>query len=365
MKKVFFISSRLNHGKGLLEGFSSLLKHLDISFITENKQILIKTHFGEDGNTAYLNPLYVRKAADFVKSKKAHPFVGDTSTLYRGRRNTGVSHLELALEHGFSYASINAPIVILDGLKSDYIHSQPIDGRHFKEIKVAGALKASDGAIILTHVKGHMLAGMGGAIKNLSMGFGTRVQKQRMHGDVKPKVNLKKCIKCKACIRACPVDAIDMISSEIVINLDKCVGCAECIIHCPTSAINILWNESPVIMAEKMAETALGAVQSIEGKMFYFNFLINITPDCDCLGASDNPIVNDIGLLASDDPVAIDQASYDLICQQKAMQNSVIEGKEGDIFRAVHPNIDALHQIEYAEKIGLGVSLYELIRINS
>ncbi len=267
------------------------------------------------------------------------------------------------MEHGFSYTSVNAPIVILDGIKSDYVYNQEINGEHFKEIKLAGALKASDGAIILTHVKGHIVAGMGGAIKNLSMGFGTRTQKQRMHGDVKPRLNEKNCIKCKSCISVCPAEAITFENSSIKISLEKCVGCAECIIHCPTSAISILWNESPKKMAEKMAETALGAINSINGKMYYFNFLINITPDCDCFGASDNSVINDIGLLASDDPVAIDKASFDLINQQKPMSNSVIEGVNGEILKAVHPEIESDYQMIYGEKIGLGSLEYELVKI--
>ncbi len=363
MSKVFFISSRVQKGKSLLERFVQLLEMSDIKFASPDQQVLVKTHFGEDGNTAYIHPLYVRKTVDYLKRKKAHPFIGDTNTLYRGRRNKAVSHMELALEHGFSYASINAPIVILDGMKSDYYRKVEVNLHHFKEVQIAGAFAQSDGCIVLSHIKGHVLAGMGGAVKNLAMGMANRTQKQRMHGDVKPQFLKDKCIACHACIKVCPVNAINGQGKDLFISKEDCIGCAECITHCPTQAMQILWNETPKIMAEKMAETAFGAVHVLNQKLYYFNFLLNITPDCDCDSAVDNPVVNDIGILASDDPVAIDKASFDLVNQFKPLANSKIEGKEGEIFTSIHPNIDPLRQLIYAEQIGLGSMSYELIKL--
>ncbi|HPY95645.1 MAG TPA: DUF362 domain-containing protein [Candidatus Cloacimonadota bacterium] len=363
MAKVYFLTSRVHNRKSLLSRYEQFLKILNLPFIQEDKQILIKTHFGEDGNTAYLNPLYVRKTADWIKSKKALPFIGDSSTLYKGRRNKAISHLELALEHGFSYASVNAPLVILDGIKSDYYTNYEMNGKHFKEVQVAGALGAADGAVILSHVKGHGLAGMGAAVKNLAMGLANRTQKQRMHGDIKPKFKGDKCIGCHACIRICPVNAVTGKAKDIHIDLEKCIGCAECITHCPTQAMQLLWNETPSIMAEKMAETALAAVNVLGGRLIYMNFMLNITPNCDCDGAVDNPIVNDIGMLISEDPIAIDKASFDLVNKQKPLENSVIADTKGEIFKNAHPEIDTLRQLNYGAEIGLGSLEYELIEV--
>ena len=331
--------------------------------MAKDKQILIKTHFGEDGNTAYINPQYIRKTVDWIKSKNALPYIGDSSTLYKGRRNKAISHLELALEHGFSYASVNAPLVILDGIKSDYYKTYDLNGKHFKDVQIVGALGATDGAVIMSHVKGHGLTGMGAAIKNLAMGLANRTQKQRMHGDIKPLFEKSKCIACHECIRVCPVNAVSGKSSDIIIDLDICIGCAECITHCPTQAMKLLWNETPSILSEKMAETALAAVNILDRKLIYMNFMLNITPNCDCDGAVDNSIVNDIGLLISEDPIAIDKASLDMVNKQVPLSNSSISGCSGEVFKNVHPKVDALRQLSYGAEIGLGSMEYELIEV--
>lgn len=363
MKNVFFLPIRNVMKKSLVYRFKKFLPEAGIDFIKQGSQVLLKTHFGEEGNFTFLSPLFVRAVSDYVHSCSAHPFAGDTSTLYRGDRKRAVTHQVLALEHGFDYTGINAPVIILDGLKGDYFYRINIDGKHFTEVQLAGGFVAADSALILTHVKGHGNTGIGGAIKNLSMGLGTRTQKQRMHADVKPVVVHEKCILCNECIRICPVETIKSLNQKIDIGLDSCIGCAECITHCPTNAIQILWNESSKNLAEKMVETALAAVKSKEGKIFYINFLLNITPDCDCFGYSCNPVVNNLGILFSDDPVAIDKASYDLINSQKPLPNSVLENSKGRIFDCLHGGCEALHQVKYGAKMGLGSPDYKIIEL--
>lgn len=357
--KVYFVSSRILNKKGLLQKFSDLLKYLQLDFIKQDDNVLVKTHFGEEGNHTYISPIFLRKLTYYIKSKQAHPFLGDTNTLYKGDRKQGVTHLELALRHGFSYATLNAPLVILDGIGSRHFKEIKINGKHFEKVQLAGNYFSADAAVVVSHVKGHVLTAMGAAIKNISMGLGTRTQKQRMHGDIKPQINHKKCILCQNCVRVCPENAISIKNKKIEINLEKCVGCAECITMCPTGALKILWNEKPQNTAEKMAETALAAVKQKAGKIFFFNFLINITPDCDCLGWSDNALVNDIGILASHDPLAIDKASVDLVNKQHALPNSRAENTKGDILGK--QDLDLEDMFEYCQKIGLGNKEYELI----
>lgn len=363
MSKVFYITSRTEDNKGLLDKFKELIRRVDIEWLKEKETICIKTHFGEDGNTAFISPLYIRKMVDYLKEKNAYPIIGDTNTLYSGRRKQGATHLELAIEHGFDYSVTQAPLVILDGLKSNYRRSVEINQKHFKEVILAGMLGDIDGMIVMSHFKGHMAVGFGGAVKNLSMGLATRKQKQLMHADVKPQYIEKKCIKCRICEKVCPVAAINWGNDVFELDLDVCIGCAECITSCPTNALKILWNETPDNMSEKLAETALGVVEYLKRRFYYFNFLIDITPNCDCLPASDNAIVEDIGILASSDPVAIDRASFDLVKEARKTQNSVIQGREGEPFGTLFEDVDPLKQLVYGDKIGLGSIDYELVQV--
>ncbi|MBW6516201.1 MAG: DUF362 domain-containing protein [Candidatus Cloacimonetes bacterium] len=364
MSKVYYITSRVENNQGLMDKFIELLGRVEIGFLKEKDTVCIKTHFGEDGNTTFISPLYIRKVVDHLKRQGVYPFIGDTNTLYSGRRKQGVTHLELAIEHGFDYSVVKAPLVILDGLQDQYRRTIAVKHKHFREISLAGTLGDMDSMIVMSHFKGHLAVGFGGAIKNLAMGLGTRKQKQLMHADVKPEYVEKKCIKCRICSQICPVSAINWEEDKFLLDLNICIGCAECITNCPTGALRILWNETPDNMSEKLAETALGAVEFLKRKLFYFNFLINITPHCDCFGVSDNAIVEDIGILASSDPVAIDKASFDLVSQSSKLQNSVLQGREGEPFRTMYKDVDPLHQLRYGESIGLGSMTYELEKLS-
>ncbi len=364
MEKVYYLDSRVKDSVGLLEKTVNLLDNMKTGWIRKNSIICIKTHFGEDGNTSFVSPLYIRKIVDYVKKNGAHPFIGDTNTLYSGRRKMGVTHLELAAEHGFCSSVVNAPLVILDGLKSNSRIEIEVRKKHFDSISLAGEIQDIDGMIMVSHFKGHLGVGLGGAIKNLSMGLGTRKQKQLMHSDVKPVFKADKCIFCRKCVNICPVQCISLTKDNMQIDYDSCLGCAECIVTCPTGALKILWNETPENMAEKLSETAFGAVELMKRKVMYLNFLINITPNCDCLGASDNSIVEDIGVLLSFDPVAIDMASLDLVNSAQRTHNSILPKKEGEVFKTLHDHTNPEHQILYGEEIGLGSKDYKLVKIN-
>ena len=334
--------------------------------IHEGDQTAIKLHFGEKGNNAFIHPVFVRQIVDKVKEKGGQPFLTDTNTLYTGSRTNSVDHIVTAIENGFAYSVVGAPIIIADGLFSKNSIDVEVNQKNFKTVKIATDIYNANGMIVLSHFKGHGMAGFGGSIKNLAMGCASAAGKQIQHSDAKPEVIDKDCIGCKICEKWCPVDAISVQSKKSVIDLERCIGCGECTTACNKRAIKVQWKTNTEAFLEKMAEYALGAVQNKQEKVAYINFVMNVTPLCDCVPWSDVPIVQDVGILASFDPVAIDRASYDLVNQQIGHAHSELRcnhGKGEDKFKGLHEGIDASYVLTYGEQIGLGSNQYELISV--
>ena len=373
---VFFSDLKVESGKTLLDKLDILLDRVDLKGkIREKDLVAIKLHFGEKGNTAYVRPIFLRRVVDRVKQYKGKPFLTDTNTLYIGTRSEAVSHLTTASENGFTESVVNAPILIADGLRGNSTMKVRIDKPIFKTVSIAHAIYMADALITVTHFKGHELCGFGGVLKNLGMGCSSREGKLSQHSNISPKVKGKNCKGCERCLSWCAQEAISMRAPQsgvetkqtiAFIDPKKCVGCGECILTCPSGAIQIQWNESIPIFQKKMVEHAYGAVQKKKGKTLYLNFLTQISPACDCYGYSDTPIVNDIGILSSEDPVAIDQASVDLVNGETGNRSSKLpknwESGE-DKFRAIYPEVDWNIQLAYAEEIGMGTREYELIKI--
>jgi uncharacterized Fe-S center protein len=373
---VFFSDLNVESGKSLLDKLDILLDRVDLKGKIRKKDLVaIKLHFGEKGNTAYVRPIFLRKVVDRVKQYRGKPFLTDTNTLYVGTRSEAVSHLTTAFENGFTESVVNAPILIADGLRGNSAVKVRIDKPIFKTVNIAREIYMADGLIAVAHFKGHELSGFGGTLKNLGMGCASRQGKLSQHSNISPRVNGKTCKGCEICLNWCAQEAISMrpLQSGVetkhsiaFIDPKKCVGCGECILTCPTGAIQIQWNETIPIFQKKMVEYAYGAVQNKKERALFLNFLTQISPACDCNTYSETPIVNDIGILSSEDPVAIDQASVDLVNCQEGNRSSKLHGawEPGeDKFRAIYPQVDWNIQLTYGEEIGLGTRKYELIKI--
>ena len=375
MKSEVYFADLKAGGKTILDKLDLLLDRLDLKGkIREKDLVAIKLHFGEKGNTAFVRPIFLRRVVARVKEYKGKPFLTDTNTLYRGMRQEAISHVTTAYQHGFAYSVIDAPILIADGLRGNSAVKVRIDKPIFKTVSIAQDIHSADVLIGVTHFTGHELSGFGGTLKNLGMGCASREGKLSQHSNISPQIKGKACNGCKRCLATCAYDAIMIKSLEpevekkkMAASIDprKCVGCGECILTCPVGAVQIQWNETIPLFQKKMVEHAYGAVQKKKGKALYLNFLTQISPACDCYGYSDTPIVNDIGILASEDPVAIDQASVDLINQELGNRASKLpkhwENGE-DKFRALYPEVDWNIQLTYGEEIGLGTRNYELIK---
>jgi len=322
--------------------------------VVEGRPCAVKQHFGEGQNTGYLKPELTRAIVDWARAAGAQPFVTDTNTLYRGRRQQALDHLELAREHGFSRESVGAPVVIADGLFGVDQVTVPIEGgKHFREVRIAAWGYQADSAIVLTHVKGHCQGGMGGAIKNVGMGFAARAGKMAQHHDGRPVFDDAKCRACGVCARWCPADAIVVEKAAARLLADKCIGCGECLALCPHGAIGFNWNVAGPALSEKMLEHVLGFLSNKRGRVGYLNFLIDVTKNCDCVGSEQQADYPNVGVFASTDIIAVETAVADVSRDRY--------GK--DIWLEWWPNSNYTAQFEYGEKIGLGTRNYELIEL--
>jgi uncharacterized Fe-S center protein len=364
---VYFADLRATPRLNLLTKVKGLLDAVNLADrIKEDALVAVKLHFGESGNTAFIRPVFIRQVVDRVKELGGRPFLTDTNTLYVGSRSNSVDHLITAIENGFTYAVVGAPLIIADGIRGGDEKVVKVDLKRFKRVYIGAEIVRADAIVSVAHFKGHELSGFGGTIKNVGMGCGSRKGKLAQHSTVSPKVVQKKCIGCGDCVAYCAQEAISLLEEKANIDSKKCVGCGECILVCPNQAIQIQWDQAIPVFLENMVEYTAGVLKGKENASVFLNFITNVSPACDCYGHSDTPIVPDIGIVASLDPVAIDQASADLVNQAQGRKDSALTKhfKPGeDKFRAIYPKVNWEIQLDYAEKIGLGTRVYELEKI--
>ena len=223
--------------------------------------------------------------------------------------------------------------------------------------------------ISLTHFKGHESTGFGGAIKNIGMGCGSRAGKMEQHSQGKPRVSQSRCRGCHLCQNSCANNGIEYgADGKAQINTDNCVGCGRCIGACNFDAIYAVEDSSMVLLDQKMAEYTQAVCYGRPN--FHISLVQDVSPVCDCYGSNDAPILPDIGMFASFDPVAIDQACADACLKADPLPNSILSENLAhgcdhphDHFLATNPNAEWKAALEHGEKIGLGSRDYELIQM--
>lgn len=369
--KVYFTDFRTRVGVSLTEKLQRLIKKAGITDIDmDGKFVAIKMHFGELGNLSYLRPNYAKAVADVVKECGGKPFLTDCNTLYPGSRKNALEHLDCANINGFNTITTGCQIIIGDGLRGTDDITVPVrNGEYCKEAYIGRAVMDADIFISLTHFKGHESTGFGGAIKNIGMGCGSRAGKMQQHNSGKPIVHDDLCRGCRRCAKECGSDAITYENGKAVINQDICKGCGRCIGACVFDAIeNQNWNANE-ILGRKMAEYSQAVC---DGRpTFHISLVRDISPNCDCHGENDAPILPDVGIFASFDPVALDQACVDACLHATPMPNSQLSDNladphwhhHHDNFLDSNPNGRWKETLEHAEKIGLGTREYELIQM--
>ncbi|MBQ1281161.1 MAG: DUF362 domain-containing protein [Oscillospiraceae bacterium] len=362
MSKVYFTDMHISDNENLPQKFKRLILTAGIDRIDfENKYVAIKLHFGERGNLAYLRPQYARALADVIRDLGGKPFLTDCNTLYPGSRKHALEHIDTAYENGYTPYATGCHVIIADGIRGGDEVYVPIDGEYVKEAKIGSAIMAADIVISLTHFKCHEQTGIGGAIKNLGMGCGSRAGKMEMHASGKPVIVKANCILCGACAKACAHGAPVIRDGKMFIDHEKCLGCGRCIARCPMDAVVPGTDSMRDELNCKMTEYAYAVCK--DRPHFHISLAIDISPCCDCHNSNDVPVVPDVGMFASFDPVAIDQACCDAVNAQKPLPSGCIAGETGEPIMSVHPDTNWHTQLLHGKKIGLGTDEYELIKI--
>ncbi len=342
MKELIVCRTRGEGEAGHLHALKGLLGKISHPF-SPGMEVGIKIHWGEQGNRSFLSPSYTREIVLWLQGLQIRPFVFDTSVLYSGGRREGAKSLETARRNGFSEETLGCPVIVADGLDGRAVHAIPAGMKHFETVQVADVVGKAGGFVIFSHIKGHMLSSFGGAIKNLSMGFASRAQKQRMHSDAHPVLNKKKCTRCGLCVKVCPAGAASIREGGFpAYDLKHCIGCSQCIALCAEEALKIFWDSDPGVFQEKLVETAAAVWKIIGARSIAINALLRITKECDCMPGENPVIAGDIGFVGGADPVAVDRESLSIV------------GSEP--FENAHPGIPWKKQFEHAAAVGFGAS---------
>ena len=368
--KVYFTNLRSKPSANLPKKLDNLVKKAGIEEIDfDRKLTALKIHFGEPGNLAYLRPNWAAQIIRLLKTLNANPFLTDCNTLYYGRRSNAPDHLHAAFENGYNPLATDCQVIIGDGLKGIDYRDINLGMEYCTSAKIGSAIADADIIITLNHFKGHEITGFGGALKNLGMGCASVGGKLFLHSGSSPEIYEPNCTGCRICEKFCNYDAIKVEKDKIAhIDYDKCTGCGQCIAVCQYDSARVVWQGASETINKRIAEYSFAVL--MDKPSFHINFIIDVSPDCDCWGFNDYPLVPDIGIAASFDPVALDQASADLVIAAPALSGSRIRKspEEGqmdgqDKFSASHHNTDWQAGLEHAEKIGLGTRSYELIEV--
>ena len=370
--KVYFSDFRtVAFGDGLPTKLKKLIRTAGIGNIDfDGKFVAIKMHFGEMGNISYLRPNYARAVVDVVKELGGKPFLTDCNTLYPGSRKNALEHLECAWENGFTPITVGCPLLIGDGLKgTDDIAVPVAGGEYVKEAKIGRAIMDADVFISLTHFKGHEMTGFGGTIKNIGMGCGSRAGKKDQHSSGKANINQDFCRGCRKCQNECANGGLvfDDTIKKMKVNHENCVGCGRCLGACNFDAIGFDNDAASELLNCHMAEYTKAVVDGRPN--FHISLVVDVSPNCDCHGENDAPILPNLGMFVSFDPLALDQACVDACLKARPLPGSQLSDNlaeasfvdHHDHFVNSSPESEWRTCLAHAEKIGLGTRNYELI----
>jgi uncharacterized Fe-S center protein len=368
---VYFAPAAITERRGPYRAIEALLRKVVAKdTIAEGDYVAIKLHFGEETNVRYLRPTFIRRLADLVKDSGGHPFATDTLTLYKRKRHTLFDHLETAAGHGFTRESLGCPVLIADGLRSSGVAVPVPNGLELDSCTVAQAIHDADVLINVAHLTIHDEIPLAAAAKNIGMGCVTRETKLRCHGTgVHPNFDADECVLCGHCLRMCPGEAFTKKGRKIVFDESKCVSCGDCFAWCEGGALQIPWGAAAPSVQRRTCDAARGVLSTFApGKAVHFVIAMDVTPLCDCRGATDLPIVPDLGIFASTDILAADMAALDALQAAPAYPGSRVDGTPGgkpggDKIAEISPDLDLAAYRDILAKSGLGNLRYTIERV--
>jgi uncharacterized Fe-S center protein len=312
----------------------------------------LKLHVGEPGTKTFVRPVIAANLVRLIAATGAEPFLTDTAVLYKSPRDNAVGHARVAAAHGFGADRVGAPFIPADGLHGADEIELEVNGRHYDTAAIATAIVQARSMLVLSHATGHLGVGFGGALKNLGMGCSSKKAKLRQHHGQQPRIDPDSCTACATCAEWCPSDAIT-VADTAEIDAAECIGCGECVAVCRDGAVHFDWGIMGRELSERIVEHAAALVRHKPDRLAYVTVAQAITKDCDCLGVAQEPLLDDVGILAARDPVAIDKAILDLVTERAGRTLEAMS----------YPGHDATLQMRYAAELGLGDLDYELVTV--
>ncbi len=355
--KVYFIKAAISEGEKVISNKAVKLFRAGVfsNCFKENDFTAVKVHVGEDGNNTYIKAPCLKGLVKELVKLKARPFLTDSNALYASPRHDAIGHHIVAAKHGFGLDVLGIPFIVAGGLFGTSDTPVEVNCEINKEVFIASDIVWSNSILSVAHFTGHLGTCAAATIKTLGMGCASRRGKMNQHAALSLVIG-DNCKRCGECVKRCPADAITLDDIKAHIDQDKCIGCAECLAVCRFDAVEYDWHEEDEVLQKSIAEHALGVLKGKQDKAAFFSFLLSITKDCDCFDTPNmRKIVDDIGILASTDPVAVDKAAMDMVEAKGGKKLPKLTG-----YTKLNPH----YQIEHAERIGLGSTDYELIKLD-